>query len=152
MQDEKELTGPINDEVKTLVHAFKKSVRTYPDKEFLGRRDESQEGAPYVWKTYKECDAFVTNLAKGIKALDMMPDVEAEGRKWNFMGIYAKNRPEWVLTDLACSSLRATTIAFYDTLGPQAIEYVINQTELSTITCAGNCLSKIILLKSQGKA
>mmetsp|Transcript_8547 Transcript_8547/g.14411 ORF Transcript_8547/g.14411 Transcript_8547/m.14411 type:complete len:371 (-) Transcript_8547:647-1759(-) len=82
----------------------------------------------------------------------MMPDVEAEGRTWNFMGIYAKNRPEWVLTDLACSSLKGTTIAFYDTLGPQAIEFVISQTEITTITCAATQLSKIILLKSQGKA
>lgn len=41
------------------------------------------------------------------------------------MGIYGKNRPEWVLTDLACATLGGTTIAFYDTLGPAAIEFVI---------------------------
>jgi len=61
---------------------------------------------------------YVTNLARGIKALDMMPDVEAEGRIWNFLGIYAKNRPEWALADLASASIGGTTIAFYDTLGP----------------------------------
>jgi long-chain acyl-CoA synthetase len=46
------------------------------------------------------------------------------------MGVYGKNRPEWVLTDLAAATLGGTTIAFYDTLGPQAIEFVIHQTEL----------------------
>ena len=55
----------------------------------------------------------------------MMEDIEAEGRSWNFMGIYGKNRPEWVLTDLAAASLGGTTIAFYDTLGPAAIDFVI---------------------------
>ena len=40
------------------------------------------------------------------------------------MGVYGKNRPEWVLTDLASATLGGTTIAFYDTLGPQAIELV----------------------------
>jgi long-subunit acyl-CoA synthetase (AMP-forming) len=55
----------------------------------------------------------------------MMEDVHSEGKTWNFMGVYAKNRPEWVLTDLASSTLGGTTIAFYDTLGPQAIEFVI---------------------------
>jgi long-subunit acyl-CoA synthetase (AMP-forming) len=34
------------------------------------------------------------------------------------MGIYGKNRPEWVLTDLASATLGGTTVAFYDTLGP----------------------------------
>ena len=47
-----------------------------------------------------------------------MEDVVSEGKTWNFMGVYAKNRPELVLTDLASSTLGGTTIAFYDTLGP----------------------------------
>ena len=102
--------------------------------------------------TWKDADEYVTDLARGYKALDMMPDTTGEGKTWNFMGIFSKNRPEWVLTDLACATLRGTTIAFYDTLGPLAIEYVMDQTELTTITCAGSLLQKIILLKSQGKA
>jgi long-chain acyl-CoA synthetase len=55
----------------------------------------------------------------------MMEDIEGDGKKWNFMGIYSKNRPEWVLTDLAATTLGGTTVAFYDTLGPAAIEFVI---------------------------
>ena len=47
-----------------------------------------------------------------------MEDIHAEGKKCNFMGVYAKNRPEWVLTDLAAATLGGTTVAFYDTLGP----------------------------------
>jgi len=82
----------------------------------------------------------------------MMPEIDSEGQKWRFMGCYSKNRAEWVLADLASASLGGTTIAFYDTLGPQAVEFVISQTELTTITCGGQYLSKLILLKSQGKA
>jgi len=85
--------------------------------------------------TFGHAKEYVDNLARGIKALDMMEDIEAEGRKWNFMGIYGKNRPEWTLTDLASATLGGTTIAFYDTLGPAAIEFVIRQTLLTTITC-----------------
>ena len=68
--------------------------------------------------TFRQSEEFVNNLAKGIKSLNMMEDVVAESQKWNFMGIYGKNRPEWVLTDLASATLGGTTIAFYDTLGP----------------------------------
>ena len=67
----------------------------------------------------------------------MMEDINSEGKTWNFMGIYAKNRPEWVLTDLAATTLRGTSVAFYDTLGPLAVEFVIKQTELTTISCSG---------------
>ena len=41
------------------------------------------------------------------------------------MGIYAKNREEWVLTNLANIRNNVTTVAFYDTLGPAAVEFVI---------------------------
>ena len=67
---------------------------------------------------YREGLDYVNNLARGIKALNMMEDIYAEDKKWNFMGVYGKNRPEWVLTDLASATLGGTTIAFYDTLGP----------------------------------
>jgi long-chain acyl-CoA synthetase len=76
--------------------------------------------------SWTESEEYVSDFARGIKALNLMPDVEAEGKLWNFLGIYAKNRPEWALADLASASIGGTTIAFYDTLGPQAIEFVIS--------------------------
>lgn len=124
-EDPNIVTGPLNDKVTTIVDAFHESVKTRPDKDWMGWRDKSKEGMPYVWRTWKDSREYVDNLARGIKALDMMEDVEAEGKTWNFMGIYGKNRPEWTLTDLACATLGGTTIAFYDTLGPAAIEFVI---------------------------
>ena len=54
-----------------------------------------------------------------------MPEIEAEGSIWRFMGIYAKNREEWLFSYLATARQSATAIAFYDTLGPSAIEFVI---------------------------
>jgi long-subunit acyl-CoA synthetase (AMP-forming) len=101
-----------------VYHAFKQSVKKLKDKNFLGKRDDKKEGRPYTWMSWIEADEYVTGLARGMKSLNMMPDVEADGRKWNFLGIYAKNRPEWVLCDLASTAINGTTIAFYDTLGP----------------------------------
>lgn len=53
------------------------------------------------------------------------------------MGIYAKNREEWALTAIANTKNSVTTIALYDTLGPQAIEFVFRQTEMTSVSCAG---------------
>jgi long-chain acyl-CoA synthetase len=64
------------------------------------------------------------------------------------MGVYAKNREEWTLSDMACMRMSGTTIAFYDTLGASAVEFVIKQTQLATISCAASYLRTLIMLKS----
>jgi len=76
----------------------------------------------------------------------------ADGDKIRFMGLYSKNREEWSISHLASLSLSGTTVAFYDTLGPAAVEFVLNQTKLQTISCAKNYLKSLTLLKTQGKA
>jgi long-chain acyl-CoA synthetase len=68
------------------------------------------------------------------------------------MGIYAKNREEWMLMDIANMKNSVTTIAFYDTLGPAAVEFVVVQTKLTTISCSSNYLPSLIKLKKDGKA
>ena len=70
-----------------------------------------------------------------------------DGRDFKFMGVYAKNREEWAMSDLATIRQSGTTVAFYDTLGPAAVEFVIKQTGLSTISCAGSYLRSLIMLK-----
>lgn len=80
-----------------------------------------------MWKTYKEASEIVEKLAKGIQALKLAPDTEGEGILWNFMGIFAKNREEWALIDLACMRSSVTIVPFYDSLGKEALSLVINQ-------------------------
>ena len=69
---------------------------------------------------------MVNKLAAGYLALDLMPEISKEGQSWRFMGIYCKNREEWIFSDLATIRQSGTTIAFYDTLGPSAVQFVIN--------------------------
>ena len=81
-----------------------------------------------------------------------MRETEDEGRSWRLMGIYAKNREEWAFTSLATQRQNGTVVAFYDTLGPSGVEYIIRQTRLETISCAIESLRSLIMLKSQGRA
>ena len=50
-----------------------------------------------------------------------------------FIGIFSKNRPEWVLTDIACLFYGITSVPIYDTLGDENISYVFNHTNLTTV-------------------
>ena len=77
-------------------------------------------------------------------ALDLCPKVMEDGKAWRFLGVYSKNRVEWGLSHLANMHMGATTVALYDTLGVDALKYVINQTELTTIVCQGDLVKKLI--------
>jgi long-chain acyl-CoA synthetase len=84
--------------------------------------------------------------------LNLSPKIDAEGETWKFMGIYAKNREEWAMTAIANMMNAVTTVAFYDTLGPAAIEFVFRQTELTSVSCAGQYIVGLTKLKKEGKA
>jgi long-subunit acyl-CoA synthetase (AMP-forming) len=42
------------------------------------------------------------------------------------MGIYSKNREEWAIVDLACIRSSVTVVPFFESLGSEALAYVIN--------------------------
>lgn len=44
------------------------------------------------------------------------------------MGIFAKNKEEWAVIDLACMRNAVTIVPFFDSLGADALAFVINQT------------------------
>jgi long-chain acyl-CoA synthetase len=88
----------------------------------------------------------------GMAQLNLTPDINHDGTHWRFMGVYSKNREEWALVDIANTKNSVTTIAFYDTLGPQAVEFVIKQTELISVSCAGQYVAGLLKLKKDGKA
>ena len=60
------------------------------------------------------------------------------------MGIYSKNCPEWVLTDLATATLGGTVVPIHETFGQNAVELIINETQLSTITTLSCNLKSLI--------
>lgn len=45
--------------------------------------------------------------------------------EYKFMGIFAKNREEWAIADLACVRNSVTIVPIYDTLGPSAVRFII---------------------------
>jgi long-chain acyl-CoA synthetase len=139
--------------VDTIAKAWRRTVGRIPDNHFLGTRDAATEGKPYKWRTFAEVGKEVDILAKALNACELIPEVVGEGgEKFRFMGIYAKNREEWATLAIACSLNSVVIIPFYDTLGPDTVEFVCNQTELTSVSCAGSCLDKLLKLRSEGKA
>ena len=69
--------------VDTLLRACKRNVDRIPDAGFLGTR----AGDEYEWMSWAEAYDFAEHLSYGFVANGFLPEVEAEGRAWKFMGI-----------------------------------------------------------------
>ncbi len=54
------------DGTNTLLKGFRKTVANYGQSQFLGTRDDTQEGRPYVWKNFKEIDDISDLLVRGM--------------------------------------------------------------------------------------
>jgi len=82
--------------------------------------------------------------------MDFAPSTEGDGRTWNFIGIWSKNRSEWLITHIANMYFNYTTIGFFDSMGVQTVDYILNQTELTTMFVAGEYVSKLIQMRKDG--
>lgn len=67
------------------------------------------------------------------------------------VGIFSKNRTEWLLTEYGNFLYDFTMVPLYDTLGPDSIDYVLNQTELTTIVASAEAITTLLKCKNPGK-
>merc|ERR1711959_500148 len=65
------------------------------------------------------------------------------------VGILSGNCPEWMVGMQACNKIGAACVPLYDTLGENAVEYILNHAECKAVFVSGAKLAN--LLKSTGK-
>merc|ERR1711959_470987 len=65
------------------------------------------------------------------------------------VGVFGANSPEWFLAMQACNRVNAACVPLYDTLGENAVEYILNHAECKAVFVSGAKLAN--LLKSTGK-
>ncbi|KAG8848283.1 hypothetical protein FRB96_001256 [Tulasnella sp. 330] len=134
----------------TLPELFESGLAQAADRPCLGHRElistgsEPAEWAPeYIWETYTEINIRRKAVGSAIEGL-FRSGVCPAGTDFEGVGIWAINRPEWQIVDLAAGVYKKVTVALYDTLGPRAVEYVINHAELSVVFCSANHVSDLI--------
>lgn len=115
-------------EVKTCHDSFERSIRVYADEPCLGTRVKPDGSVgPYVWKSYREAGALRTAIGSGLVQQGLQPGAK--------VGLYFINREEWVITEQACNSYAFVSVPLYDTLGPDAVKYIINHGEIVAVFC-----------------
>uniref|UniRef100_A0A1A8EJY1 long-chain-fatty-acid--CoA ligase n=1 Tax=Nothobranchius kadleci TaxID=1051664 RepID=A0A1A8EJY1_NOTKA len=114
------------DDARTMYQMFQRGLRVSNNGPCLGSRKPNQ---PYEWLTYGE----VVDRAENIGSALLHKGHHHTGDK--FVGIFSQNRPEWSIAELACYTYSLVVVPLYDTLGTEAIGYIIDRASISTVIC-----------------
>lgn len=83
------------------------------------------------WKQYSTTDVreTVDKLSAGLLSLGVGPnDMTIEGR--DKIAIMCKNRPEWIMLDLAVQQIGAILVPVYPTIGVNDLEFIFNDSKV----------------------
>jgi long-chain acyl-CoA synthetase len=86
------------------------------------------------WKTYstQEVNKLVNQLAAGLISLDVSAnDMSSENR--DKVAILSKNRPEWLMTDLAVQKTGAVLVPVYPTINVNELQFILNDSKAKVI-------------------
>uniref|UniRef100_A0A1I7X8E0 long-chain-fatty-acid--CoA ligase n=1 Tax=Heterorhabditis bacteriophora TaxID=37862 RepID=A0A1I7X8E0_HETBA len=115
---------------RTLYQGVRRGARVSNNGPMLGRRVKQEDGSePYVWHHYNEILERANYESIAFRVLGI-----PVGNHVN-IGIYAKNRPEWVITELAAYNFSNVIVPIYETLGFDACVFILNQTEMQIVVC-----------------
>ncbi|KAI3707108.1 hypothetical protein L6452_25333 [Arctium lappa] len=115
---------PPIDDLNSCWDIFRLSVEKYPDNKMLGTREfvDGKHGK-YVWLTYKQVYDKVIQVGNSIRACGVEPGGKC--------GIYGVNCSEWIMSMEACNAHGVYCVPLYDTLGADAVEFIICHAEVT---------------------
>lgn len=133
--------------VRTAHDMFEFTANTSPNLPAYGYRpynSTKKSFDPYTWIDYETMQKRRTNIGKGIVELHSREGIN--GRQYG-VGLWCQNRPEWQAVDLACMSQSLFSVSLYDTLGPDASEYIIRHAELTCVATSLNHVGALMKVK-----
>jgi long-chain acyl-CoA synthetase len=129
-------------EVRTLHDNFVYAVEKFRDYRYLGTRVRPDGTiAEYKWMTYGEASTSRAAIGSGL-IYHGIPQGSS-------IGLYFINRPEWIIVDHACSAYSYVSVPLYDTLGPDAVEFIVNHASVQVIFCVPQTLSTLLSFASK---
>ena len=120
----------------TLFENFRRSADRHGDRPCTGYRPvNSATGVAgnYVWSSYKQVFADAAAFGSGLLGLGLATKNECG---LQLLGLFAKNRPEWMVSEQGCYAFGIVPVPLYDTLGAEAVAHAIRLTGVATVACA----------------
>ncbi|KAH7470576.1 hypothetical protein PRIC1_001538 [Phytophthora ramorum] len=143
---------PLNEDEMTLYHNFLIGCGIENgSRPCYGQRSidpATGKAGPYEWLTYSQVKTRMDDVASGMAATFGL-------QRQDKVGIFCKNQVEWCLVGHACDRMSYVMVPLYDTLGPDAVPFVINHTRLRVLFCGSkqfdvvmNCVTKCPSVKT----
>ncbi|NXJ07854.1 ACSL1 ligase, partial [Odontophorus gujanensis] len=124
------------DDVRTVYDIFQRGLHVSNNGPCLGVRKPNQ---PYEWISYKEASDRAEYVGSALLHRGFKPSHSQN------IGIFAQNRPEWVIIEQSCYTYSLVVVPLYDTLGTEAITYIVNKADLSLVFCDTPDKAKLLL-------
>jgi long-chain acyl-CoA synthetase len=96
-------------------------------------------GGPFVFMNYRDAYTKAMNIGKGFVDRGYANPADKSLKDLNqvpgscMIGLFSQNCAEWVLAEQGANSQSITTVPLYDTLGHDAVEYIVKHTGLTTV-------------------
>ncbi|CAO2832722.1 unnamed protein product [Amaranthus hypochondriacus] len=133
---------PNHPEIGTLHDNFVHAVDSFPDYKYLGTRVRVDGTVgEYKWMTYGEVSNARSAVGSALQNYGLSKGMS--------VGLYMINRPEWVVVDHACSSYSFVSVPLYDTLGPDAVKFIVNHADVQAIFCVPETLKALLTFLSE---
>ncbi|NXY89283.1 ACSL5 ligase, partial [Alcedo cyanopectus] len=125
---------------KTLYEVFQRGLNISGNGSCLGYRKPNQ---PYQWLTYKQVLDRAQYLGSGLLQKGCKPSSHI------ICPIFSL---QWIISEYACYTYSMVAVPLYDTLGPEAIVYIVNQADINIVICDKPEKAQILLENcEQGK-
>ncbi|KAI8326523.1 acetyl-CoA synthetase-like protein [Martensiomyces pterosporus] len=139
--------------IATIHELFQHVVTQSPESPFLGTRQfdtRTRAFGQYTWKTAQETAVWVDNFGSGLDHVYARYATPEPGEPTQLpLGIYSINRPEWLVAEFGGFRSRRYSVALYDTLGAESVEYIVNHAEIQVIVCSIDKIPKLLKLRSR---
>ncbi|KAJ2850823.1 medium-chain fatty acid-CoA ligase faa2, partial [Coemansia erecta] len=155
MRNSKYADGQFEDrfpDITTLYELMQSRLHRNPDKPVLGYRKYNpvtKTYGEYEWISTQECIASIENFGSGLDLIYQKYVPNESGSAQQALGIYSINRPEWPLAEFAGFRSNKYSVALYDTLGAESVEYVVEHAEISVLVCSIDKIPKLLKLRDR---
>jgi len=127
---------PMFPKVRTLYDVFSNGKEVSSDGDCLGWREGT---SGYQWIPYSTVLDRAHAVGCGLVEVGMKPENSTH------IGIYSQNKVDYVVTEIACYSQSMVIVPLYDTLGPEACTYIVNNAEIELVVCdTADRMSKLL--------
>jgi len=135
------------DPVQRTEIEMKSLPKNYIQSGYVECKDGSVDRFEYAWATHGEVRELIDSFGRGIIALGTKPGDNC--------GIFSLNRPEWMIAQHGYYSQSLTVVPLYATLGPNAIEYILDHSGISLVVVSkenfGALVKALPGLKAKGQ-